>query len=104
MRSYFGPYPIEYVHHRRCFQSVFQIPNTDDGKFIVAEQGGLWKATPEFIAFLSALSDDNFVILIDTFENPVLVNRNALHDVLSKAYNDTMSLWHKEWKELESKR
>jgi hypothetical protein len=72
-------------------------------KLIVADQGGLWKATPELIGFLASITDD-VVILIDTFENPVLVNRIALHDVLYKAYNDTMALWHTEWKELESKR
>lgn len=72
-------------------------------KLIVADQGGLWKATPELIGFLASITDD-VVILIDTFENPVLVNRIALHDVLYKSYNDTMALWHTEWKELESKR
>ncbi len=55
-----------------------QLKDKYDGKFIVAEQGGLWKATPEFIAFLSALEDDNFVILIDTFDNPVEVKREQL--------------------------
>lgn len=74
-----------------------------DSKLIVAEQGGLWKATPELITFL-ATSTDEVVILIDNFENPVLVNRIELHDVLHKTYNDAMQLWYMEWKELESKR
>ena len=74
-----------------------------DSKLIVAEQGGLWKATPELIGFLASSTDEH-VILIDNFENPVFVNRIALHDVLYKAYNDTMQLWFAEWKELESKR
>jgi hypothetical protein len=72
-------------------------------KLIVADQGGLWKATPELLGFLASSTDD-IVVLIDTFENPVLVNRIALHDVLYKTYNDTMQLWFSEWKELESKR
>jgi hypothetical protein len=74
-----------------------------DSKLIVAEQGGLWKATTELITFL-ATSTDEVVILIDNFENPVLVNRIELHDVLHKTYNDAMQLWYTEWKELESKR
>jgi hypothetical protein len=72
-------------------------------KLIVADQGGLWKATPELLGFLASSTDD-IVVLIDTFENPVLVNRITLHDVLYKTYNDTMQLWFSEWKELESKR
>ena len=74
-----------------------------DSKLIVADQGGLWKATPELIGFLASSTDDT-TILVDNFKNPVLVNRTTLHDVLYKTYNDTMQLWHSEWKELESKR
>ena len=80
-----------------------QLKDKYDGKFIVAEQGGLWKATPEFIGFLNALNDDT-VVLIDTFDNPVEVNREKLLDVLKNLYQKVMFDWHKEWKELESKR
>lgn len=74
-----------------------------DSKLIVADQGGLWKATPELIGYLAS-SPDEHVILIDTFENPVLVNRLLLHDALHKAHTDAMHLWYIEWKELETKR
>ena len=74
-----------------------------DSKLIVADQGGLWKASPELIGYLASNTDEQ-VILVDTFENPVLVNRVQLHDVLDKAYNDAMNLWYSEWKELEAKR
>lgn len=74
-----------------------------DSKLIVADQGGLWKATPALIGFLASCTDEH-VVLIDNFENPVFVNRISLHAVLDKAYNDTMQLWYTEWKELESNR
>ena len=80
-----------------------QLKDKYDGKFIVAEQGGLWKATPELIAFLNAL-DDNFIVLVDNFDNPVQVNRDKLLDVLKDTYQKVMIDWYKEWKELESKR
>ena len=72
-------------------------------KLIVAEQGGLWKATPELIGFLASNTDE-YIILLDTYENPVMVNRIKLYDVLEKTYNDSMTQWYTEWKELESKR
>ena len=72
-------------------------------KLIVADQGGLWKATPELIGFLASSTDDT-VVLVDTFENPVLVNRTSLHDILYKTYDEVMFLWYSEWKELEGKR
>jgi hypothetical protein len=80
-----------------------QLKDKYDSKLIVAEQGGLWKATPELIGYLASNKDEH-VILMDTFETPVFVNRVALHDILDKTYNDAMTLWYKEWKELEGKR
>ena len=74
-----------------------------ESKLIVAEQGGLWKATPELLGFLASSTSTN-VVLIDTFENPVQVDRAQLYIVLEKTYTDTMQLWYSEWKELESKR
>ena len=74
-----------------------------DSKLTVADQGGLWKATPELIAFLTAV-DDNFVVLIDNFDNPVQVKREDLLQVLKDTYQKAMLDWYKEWKELESKR
>lgn len=72
-------------------------------KLLVASQGGLWKATPELISYL-AIETDDVVILTDQYENPVLVNRILLHDALYKVHNDTMTLWYKEYSELENKR
>ena len=80
-----------------------QLKDKYDGKFIIAEQGGLWKATPELIATLNAF-DDNFIIMIDNFDNPVQVNREQLLSVLKDTYNKIMLEWYKEYKELETKR
>ena len=80
-----------------------QLKDKYDGKFIIAEQGGLWKATPELIATLNAF-DDNFIILIDNFDNPVQVNREKLLSLLKDTYNKVMLEWYKEYKELETKR
>jgi hypothetical protein len=78
-----------------------QLKDKYDGKFIIAEQGGLWKASPELIAFLNAI-DDNFVILIDNFGNPVQVNRDQLLTILKDTYHKVMLDWYKEWKEIET--
>lgn len=74
-----------------------------DSKFIVAEQNGLWKANLETINFLNSSSDEE-IILVDTFNNPVKVNRQSLLDKLSMVYKTTMEEWHVEWSELEKKR
>ena len=80
-----------------------QLKDKYDGKFIIAEQGGLWKATPELISFLNSM-DDNFIVLIDNFNNPVQVNRDQLLSVIKDTYQKVMLEWYKEWKEIEIKR
>ena len=74
-----------------------------EAKLLVAEQGGLWKADKETISFLTAFLNEE-VVLMDTFDNPVKVNRQDLKDKLCETYYRVMNEWHDEWKELESKR
>ena len=74
-----------------------------NAKLLVAEQGGLWKADKETISFLTAFLNEE-VVLMDTFNNPVKVNRQDLKDKLCETYYRVMNEWHAEWKELESKR
>lgn len=74
-----------------------------EAKLLIADQGGLWKADQQTVAFLGAMTDDTLV-LMDTFQNPVAVDRVELLDKLKDVYNTVMSEWYKEWKELESRR
>lgn len=74
-----------------------------DTRLIVAEQGGLWRANLETINFLSGSQSDT-VIIIDTFENPVEVNRKELLTKLTATYDAVMRDWYNEWVELEKKR
>jgi hypothetical protein len=72
-------------------------------KLIVAEQGGLWKADAETILLLNTFISAN-LILVDTFNNPVKVNRQQLLEKLQQTYDTTMEQWYTEWQILESKR
>lgn len=72
-------------------------------KLLVADQGGLWKANKEIIAFLHTVEIEQLVI-IDEFDNPVKVQRKELLDKLQNAYNEVMNKWYEDWCELEQKR
>ena len=72
-------------------------------KMLIADQGGLWKADLNIINFLTSSESDE-VILMDTFENPIKVNRVALLDKLKITHEQTMQEWHSEWSQLEKKR
>jgi hypothetical protein len=72
-------------------------------KLILADQGGLWKADKETISLLNSF-DTEKVVLMDTFDNPVEVDRKELLSKLSTIYSETMKAWLKEAQELEGKR
>lgn len=74
-----------------------------EAKLLVADQGGLWKADNQTIAILNA-SPDTEIVLIDTFGNPVKVNRAVLLDRLDLVNHRVMNDWYDEWQELETKR
>jgi hypothetical protein len=74
-----------------------------DSKLTIAEQGGLWKADRETITLLGSFDSDKLVVM-DTFNNPVEVDRKDLLSKLKAVYEETMSAWLKEWAELEGKR
>lgn len=72
-------------------------------KLLVADQGGLWKADKQTIAFLYSFTDSTIVI-IDEFGAPVKVDRIALLKKITEVYQDVMNKWQQDWLELEQKR
>lgn len=72
-------------------------------KLFIAEQGGLWRADATTIAVLQSF-DSEKIILTDTHNNPVEVDRLDLLIKLKSLYENTMKDYYKEYKELENKR
>lgn len=72
-------------------------------KLIFADQGGMWKALPEFLSFLSSTTSDEIVIL-DLYDNPIKVNKELLSIKAHQVYNEVMAEWHEEWEQLRKKR
>jgi hypothetical protein len=72
-------------------------------KLTFADQGGLWVATPELIVFLDSAGSEE-LILIDSYENPIKVDRNVLLQKANEIYVSVMEQWHNEWAILEKKR
>jgi hypothetical protein len=75
-----------------------------EAKLIVADQGGLWKADQQTISTLNSFSGLKNLILIDTFGNPLRVEREELLKKLKEVYLTVTFEWYQEWQELESKR
>lgn len=75
-----------------------------EAKLIVANQGGLWKVTPELLTFLDS-SESEDIILVDSYGSPVMVqNRLELLQKARDTYHEVMVQWSSELKELENNR
>lgn len=72
-------------------------------KLTVANQGGLWKVTPELLVFIDSAGSEE-LILVDAYENPVKVKRLELLQLVRDTYNNVMEEWHTELKKLENNR
>jgi hypothetical protein len=74
-----------------------------ENKLIIAEQGGLWKITPELIAVL-VIYPSKTLILLDMYDNPISINKNAFLSKASSLYDSVMAEYQVEWDELKTKR
>jgi hypothetical protein len=57
-----------------------------------AYNGGLFKATPELIGFISAWDTDT-LYLEDTYQNPIEVDRNEFLSLCKSHYQIVMNAW-----------
>jgi hypothetical protein len=69
----------------------------------VAYNNGLFKVTPELIAFLNAWDTDE-LFLTDTYENPIKVTRLEFLTLCKQHYQMVMNTWHTQHEELKRAR
>lgn len=95
---------IREAHARFAHNSAKQlIKEKYQTKLIVANQGGLWKSTPELIGYLK-LNQHEELILEDMYHNPVKVIRNELLNRLIETHDQVMQQWFEEYQTLKTKR
>lgn len=68
-----------------------------------AYNNGLFRATPELIAFLDSWDNDELFIE-DTYQNPIKVNRSELLLLAKQHYQMVMNTWHIRHEELKRAR
>lgn len=84
-------------------QSKIYLKEKYTNTLLIAQQGGMWNITPEFISTLNNYPEDN-IILIDTYDNPIYVNRHELLKVAINTYSTVMNKWLNEFNELKKNR
>lgn len=66
---------------------------------LVAHESGLFKTSPELIAFLSCW-DQPELFLEDVYGNPIRCQRDALLNQCKQQYQKVMNRWHNQYEQL----
>jgi len=88
---------FEHAAARRTLKEKYQ------AKLTFGWNGGMFKATPEMITFLSLYGDERIVIL-DLYETPVEVNAKELCELMKPRLQEQMNAWLVEYEELNKNR
>ena len=77
---------FDHVAARRLLKEKYQ------AKLTFGWNGGMFKATPEMITFLSLYGDERIVIL-DLYDTPVEVNAKELCELMKPRWQEQMNAW-----------
>jgi hypothetical protein len=88
---------FEHAAARRTLKEKYQ------AKLTFGCNGGMFKATPEMITFLSLYGDERIVIL-DLYETPVEVNAKELCELMKPRWQEQMNAWLVEYEEINKNR
>jgi len=72
-------------------------------RMVFGWNGGMFRASPEMISFLS-LYDDQRIVIQDLYENPVEVNAQELCRLMQSRLQEQMTAWLIEWDQLQKQR
>ena len=73
-------------------------------KMLFAYAGGMWRAGPELHSTIFTCGRMGQVVLLDLYENPVMVDTTELMTISQQRWQEQMTAWHIEYEELNKKR
>lgn len=88
---------LDHAASRRALKEKYQ------ARLVFGYNGGMWRATPEMITFLS-LYDDQDVIVPDLYDTPVKFNARVMRDIMQARWQEQMTAWECEYQVLAQQR
>ena len=73
-------------------------------KMTFAHAGGLWQAGPELLTLLHTVKENEPVVLLDLYENPVQVSPKELAELAQQRWQEQMTAWLVEYTEINKNR
>lgn len=74
-----------------------------EAKLTFAHSGGLFKITPELLAFVKTWPVDE-IYLTDLYQNPIKIDRQVFLVQAQQHYQEQMNAWHNEFESLSAER
>jgi bifunctional DNase/RNase len=88
---------FDHAAARRVLKEKYQ------ARLIFAHQGGLFRITPELLAFVQTWPTDE-IYLADLYDNPIRLDRQVFLVKAQQHYQEQMNAWHLEFEQLNSQR
>ena len=73
-------------------------------KMLFAYNGGMWRADPELLTLLQAISVQDAVVILDLYETPVQIDPTELRYLALARWQEQMNAWLAEYNEISKKR
>jgi hypothetical protein len=89
---------FEHAAAKRVLKEKYQ------AKMTFAHAGGLWQAGPELLTLLHTVKENDPVILLDLYENPVQVIPKDLVKLAQQRWQEQMTGWLLEYTEINKNR
>ena len=74
------------------------------GRMTFAHASGLWRAGPELLTLLHTVKENESVVLLDLYENPVQVMPKELVELAQQRWQEQMTAWLLEYTEVNKNR
>ena len=89
---------FEHAAARRLLKEKYQ------AKMTFAHAGGLWQAGPELLTLLHTVKENESVVLLDLYENPIQVIPKELVELAQQRWQEQMTAWLLEYTEVNKNR
>jgi hypothetical protein len=88
---------LDHTAQKRILRERYQT------KLTFAFNGGMFRASPEMITFLS-LYGDQTIVVEDLYQNPVEVEANLLLEIMQRRYKEQTNAWLNEYHQMQKQR
>ena len=89
---------FEHTTAKRVLKEKYQ------AKLLFAHAGGMWQAGPELLTLLHTVKENDPVVLLDLYQNPVRVNPKEIVEIAMYRWQEQMNAWLIEHEEINQQR